>query len=230
MNTAILVDGGFFLKRYPKVFKNGWNHTPKIKAENMYRMVMSHLYQKSGHHNLYRIFYYDCIPFDKGVHNPLTGKFINFPKTQQAIDRQYFFNELKKRRKLALRLGHLKSSKNWTIAPQKTKDLLSKKIMIDDLQESDITLDMRQKGVDMKIGLDIASLSIKKMVSQIILISGDSDFVPAAKTACREGIDFILDPMWNPIDPDLYIHIDGLMSTCFNPNKPYDMKRYPYVV
>ena len=81
----------------------------------------------------------------------------------------------------------------------------------------------------MKIGLDIAALSIKRMVSQIILISGDSDFVPAAKTARREGIDFILDPMWNPIDPDLYVHIDGLMSTCPNPNKPYNATNYPYI-
>ena len=231
MNTAIMIDGGFFLKRYPKIFKNGWTHTPKIKAENMYRMAMRHLHQKDNHHHqLYRIFYYDCKPFDKGIHNPISDKFVNFPKTQQAIDRIAFFNELKKRRKLALRLGNLKSSKNWIISPNKTKDLLSNKIQIKDLNENDIKLDMRQKGVDMKIGLDIASLAIKKMVSQIILISGDSDFVPAAKTARREGIDFILDPMWNPIDPDLHIHIDGLMSTCFNPNKPYDTNRYPYVI
>lgn len=46
----------------------------------------------------------------------------------------------------------------------------------------------------------------------IILISGDSDFVPAAKTARREGIDFIFDPMWNHIDDELHLHIDGLQS------------------
>jgi uncharacterized LabA/DUF88 family protein len=32
-------------------------------------------------------------------------------------------------------------------------------------------------------------------VQQIVLISGDEDFVPALKLARREGIDFILDPM-----------------------------------
>lgn len=71
----------------------------------------------------------------------------------------------------------------------------------------------------MKIGLDIASLAFKHQVDQIILISGDSDFVPAAKLARREGIDFILDPLYNPIKPDLFEHIDGLW-TCdkhFNP-------------
>ena len=49
-------------------------------------------------------------------------------------------------------------------------------------------------------------------VDQIILFSGDSDFVPAAKLARREGIDFILDPLWASIKPNLHEHIDGLRS------------------
>lgn len=72
---------------------------------------------------------------------------------------------------------------------------------------------VRQKGVDMRIGVDITSLVMKKQVRQIILIAGDADFVPAAKTARREGIDFILDPLRMPIPPSLYEHIDGLRST-----------------
>ena len=38
--------------------------------------------------------------------------------------------------------------------------------------------------------------------------------MPAAKLARREGIDFILDPMWNAISPDLFEHIDGLKTYC----------------
>lgn len=64
----------------------------------------------------------------------------------------------------------------------------------------------------MRIGLDIASLAYKKQVDQIILLAGDSDFVPAAKLARREGIDFILDPMEATIPKDLFEHIDGLKS------------------
>ena len=67
----------------------------------------------------------------------------------------------------------------------------------------------------MKIGIDIASLAFKKQVERIVLIAGDSDFVPAAKLARREGIDFILDPLHSPIKPDLFEHIDGLY-TCDN--------------
>lgn len=64
----------------------------------------------------------------------------------------------------------------------------------------------------MKVGLDIATLAFKEQVQQIILIAGDSDFVPAAKFARREGVDFILDPMLNNIDPSLHEHIDGLTT------------------
>ena len=69
----------------------------------------------------------------------------------------------------------------------------------------------------MKIGLDIASLAYKNYVDKIILISGDGDFVPAAKLARREGVDFVLDPMWNNIDDSLFEHIDGLKSTSPRP-------------
>ena len=70
----------------------------------------------------------------------------------------------------------------------------------------------------MKIGLDISSLAYKKFVNQVILISGDSDFVPVAKLARREGIDFVLDPMWTHINADLHEHIDGLVSCWKKPD------------
>nr|WP_243735402.1 NYN domain-containing protein [Xanthomonas oryzae] len=47
----------------------------------------------------------------------------------------------------------------------------------------------------MRIGIDISSLALKHQVDQIVLFAGDADFVPAAKLARREGIDFVLDPM-----------------------------------
>ncbi|MDQ1362286.1 MAG: hypothetical protein QG652_146 [Pseudomonadota bacterium] len=134
-------------------------------------------------------------------------------ETEEAVFRNAFHAELKKMRKVALRLGRLADDGHWIITPQKTKDILNKKINVDDLSEHDVRYDVRQKGVDMRIGLDISSLAYKKAVDQIILIAGDSDFVPAAKLARREGIDFVLDPMWNNINPDLHEHIDGLCSS-----------------
>ncbi|MFQ6793863.1 MAG: NYN domain-containing protein [Thomasclavelia sp.] len=95
------------------------------------------------------------------------------------------------------------------------KKLCNGKLKFEDITEKDCVLNIDQKGVDMKIGLDIASLSYRHQVNQIILISGDSDFVSAAKLARREGIDFILDPLGASIKPDLFEHIDGL-NTCDN--------------
>ena len=120
--------------------------------------------------------------------------------------------ELKHRRKFALRLGHMSEQMNYNLRPESTKALLAGKIKIEDLTERDFVFNAQQKGVDMKIGVDIASLAYNHQVDQIILIAGDSDFVPAAKLARREGIDFILDPMWADIRPDLFEHIDGLRS------------------
>ena len=68
----------------------------------------------------------------------------------------------------------------------------------------------------MKIGMDIASLAYKQQVEQIVLIAGDSDFVPAAKLARREAIDILLDPLDQAIKENLFEHIDGKRS-CGNP-------------
>lgn len=213
VNVAILIDGGFFLKRYRKLF-NGWDHTPEDVAKALVKMCNDHLSPKDY---LYRIFYYDCLPLVKKAHNPVSKNSIDFSKSDAAKFRLNFFDELKKKRKIALRLGYLKSTNNWIISPIKTKQLLKGEIKIDQLTDSDVTFQIQQKSVDMKIGLDIASLSHKERVNKIILISGDGDFVPAAKLARREGIDFVLDPMWNPIDESLFEHIDGLRSTSPKP-------------
>ncbi|MDO8694762.1 MAG: NYN domain-containing protein, partial [Sheuella sp.] len=82
----------------------------------------------------------------------------------------------------------------------------------------DISLGLRQKGVDMRIAVDIASLTLKKQVGTIVLVTGDSDFVPAAKLARREGIEFILDPLWQNVNDDLFEHIDGLQSGIQKPH------------
>lgn len=182
-------------------------------------MCLKHLTQAKGElFDLYRIFYYDCLPYSKKQHNPVTGRAIDFSKTDQHQFQLEFFEELKKKRKIALRLGVLEDRKRWIIKPQKSKELIKKEISIDDLTEDDVQFDFNQKRVDIKIGLDIASMTLKNQVEQIILISGDSDFVPAAKLARREGVDFLLDPMWNPIKPHLFEHIDGLVSKIKRPN------------
>ena len=52
----------------------------------------------------------------------------------------------------------------------------------------------------------------------IVLVSGDSDFVPAAKLVRREGVTFILDPLWRNVSVDLSEHIDKMTSGLPNPH------------
>lgn len=212
--VAILVDGGFFLKRYRKLYI-GRDHSPEGVANDLINMCKNHINENDY---LYRIFYYDCPPLSKKAHNPISGKSVDFSQSQPALFRLNFFQELKKKRKVALRLGYLKTQNNWIISANKTKQLLKGTAKVEELSETDVSFQIQQKSVDMKIGLDIASLAFKSLVTKIILVAGDGDFVPAAKLARREGIDFVLDPMWNPIDPSLFEHIDGLRSTSPKPN------------
>lgn len=218
-NTAILVDGAFFIKRARYIFGP---KKPKTLADLLNKHCRMHLTPPKGkfQNHLYRIFFYDCPPLSKKVYHPFLQKQIDLSKSPNSKWRLALHEELKRVRKTALRLGHIDDvNVTWTISYDKIKALCAHKMEWSELTEQDFSMNVKQKGVDMRIGIDITSLALKKQVTQIILISGDSDFVPAAKFARREGIDFILDPMWAPIKPDLYEHIDGLRSTFSNPNK-----------
>lgn len=222
--TAILVDGGFYRKQAKKLFGE---KSPKERAEELTSYCRRHLKKDfdGEEKRLYRIFYYDCPPSEKTIYNPLTQKSVNLKKSAQYAWTMDFFKELSHQRKVALRMGELLESKaGYTLSTQALYKLLRKEITVDDLTESDLSMDIQQKGVDMKIGLDIASLAYKKLVNQIILIAGDSDFVPAAKHARREGIDFVLDPMWHTVKDSLMLHIDGKETKTGKPGKNFNDK------
>lgn len=212
IRTAILVDGGFYRKRARFL----WGKKTAIdRAKELHAYCQAHLNDcgREDRRQLYRIFYYDCEPVGrKSVYHPLTHKNIDLDKSETYQWTLDFFQELKKMRKFALRLGTLSDQINFNLKPGITKDLFNGKRELSSIEEKDFELNTRQKGVDMKIGVDISSLTLKHQIDQIILIAGDSDFVPAAKLARREGIDIILDPMWNKIRDDLFEHIDGLKS------------------
>lgn len=207
--TAILVDGGFYKTRAHRL---AGDKSPEARAIELERYCWAHVNGKEKA-DLYRIFYYDCPPVSKKVYHPLTKTQIDLGKSPHFGWMNKFFEELKRKRKFALRLGRLSEEQcHYLLSAETIKKLCSGRIKIEDLKPEDFKIDIIQKGVDMKIGIDIASLAYKKQVDQIILISGDSDFVPAAKLARREGIDFILDPMEATIKADLFEHIDGMRT------------------
>lgn len=217
--VAILVDGGFYRRRAQILFGD----MPAVERCNeLMDYCRRHLRaDQNEKRELYRIFYYDCPPMEKKLYHPLLKTQIDYSKSDLHTWMTEFLTCLKKQRKVALRMGVLADEQaHFSIRYDATKKLCAGTKRLSDLTEADFELSLDQKGVDMKIGLDISSMAYKKQVNQIILISGDSDFVPAAKLARREGIDFILDPMWNPVKPNLLEHIDGLKSCCQRPGTP----------
>ena len=218
MPTAILIDGAYFIKRFRSLEPHN-AYDANRAADCAFRWAVAHLREPGGQANgrrrdLYRIFFYDCAPLEKKLHNPVSKKSIDFSKSQEATFRKELHQLLREKRKVALRLGHLASDTPWTIKPAVIDDLLKGRMKFEHLSEEHVVPNARQKGVDMRIGIDIASLSLKRQVDQIVLVAGDADFVPAAKLARREGVDFVLDPMWQTVSGSLNEHIDGLRSTC----------------
>jgi uncharacterized LabA/DUF88 family protein len=215
--TAILVDAAFFLKRAARIYGH---QTPEAAAKQLHRIALDHLNDDHGQRvaRLYRIYVYDAPPAQWRGHGPISKLAIDYGRSDLAQWRRAFHQYLRSLRKVALRLGNIPTTQaHWQIKQDVLKALLSGRREWASIVDDDFRLDLRQKGVDMRIGLDIASLAYKDQINQLVLISGDSDFVPAAKLARREGVDFVLDPMWSAIRPDLHEHIDGLKSTCPKP-------------
>lgn len=220
ITTAIMVDGAFYRKR---AFYFWGDKTPEERAEELANYCKKHIKEERAGAELYRVFYYDCLPSSKKIYHPLLKKTVDLGKSEQYQWSNDFFSELKHQRKFAIRLGRLADDQAFfNIKPEITRKLFTGRMTLDSLKETDFALDIKQKGVDMRIGVDIASVTFKKQVDRIILISGDSDFVPAAKQARREGIDFILDPMRAPIKDDLFEHIDGMRTKA--PKEPIVQK------
>lgn len=226
IRVAVLVDGSFFLKRLQyfkrKYFASQIDLDAAQTVNLLNKIARKHLNGSSrndqNYQHLYRLFFYDSPPLDIKAHLPLSEegernkRSIDFSKDSRSIYRKEVLSELKKQRKFALRLGSLKHEKQWLLNNHTLNRLIKGEIEFSQVTNDDFHYSVRQKGVDIKLGVDIATLSQQKLVDKIVLIAGDSDFVPAAKLARIQGIDFVLDPLRNNIDPTLHEHIDGLMS------------------
>lgn len=208
--TAILVDGGYYRVRSRALWGN---KSAKDRADELYSYCIMHIDHPDEPRDLYRIFYYDCPPMTREITHPLTGATIdygNLPGTKWSND---FVDYISEKRKVAVRMGELaETTAAFVLKDAAMRDLISNVRAVSDLTESDFRMDVKQKGVDMRIGLDVASLANGKLVDQIVLIAGDSDFLPVAKMARRNGVDFLLDPMKQFTKKSLRNHVDGIES------------------
>ena len=71
-----------------------------------------------------------------------------------------------------------------------------------------------QKGVDMRIGLDMAALALKRLVQAVVVVTGDADIVPAMRFARREGLRTYLHAMgFAGVRPLLKAHADVVLAS-----------------
>lgn len=206
--TAILVDGGYYRKRASAL----WGRKSAVeRANELFHYCLLHISEPDEPRDLYRIFYYDCPGLTRQLTHPLTGNIIDFSTGAGTQWTKEFFEKLATKRKVAIRRGELAENQaEYVLKAASLNALLHGDKTIQDLTEGDFRLDVKQKGVDMRIGLDATSIAMGKLADQIVLIAGDSDFLPVAKVARRNGIDFILDPMKQIPKANLQEHVDGI--------------------
>ena len=155
--------------------------------------------------SLLRIYYYDCPPFEGKAVHPLSQESIDFSQTRQASQNKALLDSLELQPDFAVRRGTLLQT-GWKLGKTALQRL--PKRSGSPVEARDIVPDISQKGVDMRIGLDIATLAIKHTVEALVLVTGDSDFVPAMKLARKEGLRVYLDCMGHPVLRELKAHAD----------------------
>lgn len=208
--VAFLFDGSFFHKKMELARKGSSN--PSVTADDVKKVCYKALEDiELKNDQLFRIYYYDCYPFNGYATNPISGNQTNYGTTSVFNARMNFINNLKYRPRVAFRSGRL-SNDGWQIPPGKTKYIIKKIRNGQQLEDRDVQINLNQKEVDIKIGLDIAWLASKKIVNKIVLVTGDSDFVPAMKFARREGLMVYLVYFGHGIKENLKEHCDGVIQ------------------
>ena len=196
-NFAVLLDGGFLRH------KLSTRHA-SLDAEGICSFASQVLAMPcvTGM-NLHRIYFYDARPLEEVARTPLGGDEIDFGSSRVAARNRRVQNTLIRSPFFALRFGEL-LHEGWRLR----KRVLEQPGPRVEIGPGDLEPSIRQKGVDMRIGLDIASLTLKRHAQVIVLVTGDSDFVPAMKFARREGAQLFLITLGHGIRDSMREHAD----------------------
>ena len=196
---AILMDGSFITKKLATRLKR----FPTVKeVECVSADIRKHPALKG--YDLLRVYFYDAVPASKKLTNPIDKSTINLGNTQIHARNTSLQQSLELRPDFALRLGEAVVH-GWELGNRATKSLLLKPRPP---TAKDFIPKIEQKGVDLRIGLDIARLSLCRLVDAIVVVTGDSDLIPAFKFARREGVRVYLDHMGHGVKRDLKAHTD----------------------
>lgn len=198
--TVILLDGGFVKKKLQTIH-GAFPTTEHVRA--LCRRIME--YDRLDDTVLFRVYYYDAPPLSGEATNPVDGSSVSFSGTPAERQNRHLIDSLELEPDFAVRRGHLIRTgwKLGRVALSKIRKGPPKPV-----EARDLVPDISQKGVDIRIGLDIASLALKRVVDNLVLVTGDSDFVPAMKMARKEGMKVYLEPMEHGVRRELKAHAD----------------------
>lgn len=202
LKYAVLIDAGF-LKR-----KLGTRDNP-LTASTVNQFI-GRLTEHTALNELtlHRIYFYDAPPLDTVKQKPLGGEPLDFGKTSIATTNRRLHHDLQNSPFVALRMG-IVQFRGWTLKAGLLSQATASEVS---LGPDDIVPNVQQKGVDMRIGLDIASLTLKQHVQVIVLVTGDSDFIPAMKFARREGAQLFLVTLGHKVTPEMREHSDMILN------------------
>ena len=132
--VALLIDGGYFLKRLPTVRPDIDASDSEAVARSIDQLIRGHLDQLNEIYKvenvfqlLYRTFYYDARPYDQKAHTPIDKRPLDYAKSSQAAFRKKLFNTLHSHPNLAVRLGEVRreNSHSWILKMEPQKKLLN---------------------------------------------------------------------------------------------------------
>lgn len=92
---SVLIDGGYFIKRLPKLVDSQFHTTPEQVADSARFLCKQHVQRLTGMEggqegdgrwldHVYRLFFYDAEPYDGKAHHPIANQPIDFGKTEIA--------------------------------------------------------------------------------------------------------------------------------------------------
>ncbi len=185
MKHAVLLDGGFVKPLFRKAFGR------RIEARDVLALAHSLSRTHSANHDLLRIYYYDSPSLEAKVTKPISNTTLNF-KSGEVYDHQLrLFRELKCSDFVSVREGTL-AFRGWKLKRTALNALRKQGGDSPTFTDDSFEPNIQQKGVDTKLGLDMAWIAFNSVVDRVILVTGDSDFVPAIRAARRNGVQVIL--------------------------------------
>lgn len=202
MQYAVLMDGAFVRYRL------GAKDAPAGITEVRGLISRLQAHPSLAGMRLHRIYFYDAKPLEQSEKIPLQGGRMEFAREPVSVRSNALHTALAEEPFVALRIGETQFE-GWGVS----KSLLSRsKEAVLEVKAADLRPQITQKGVDMRIGMDIAALTLKRLAQVIVLVTGDSDFIPAMKFARREGAQLFLCPLGQKVKPGMLEHSDLLIG------------------